>query len=122
VVGDLVTNAERFPFVVEVKRHEKCTLNTIINDRPSPIWQWWRQAQRDAERVGKEPMLWFRKNNMRFWVVVVRRDYCLKTSILDGVEAHAWTDELAAKVSCGAIPRAFLSTDLLELNAASFAL
>lgn len=61
--GDLVTTAKHFPFVVEVKRRERFS-DQYLQGRASPVWEWWRQAQRQAAEQGPEavPLLVFRRN------------------------------------------------------------
>lgn len=68
--GDLMTTAQRFPFCVEVKRREAWVEKTVRAGRSSPVWGWWRQAQREAKEIDRLPMLWFRANRQP-WIVMV---------------------------------------------------
>lgn len=63
--GDLMTTAQNFPFVVEVKRREAWSWATFSKGQRSPVWGWWRQACEAAEEQGGMPMLWFRQNRRR---------------------------------------------------------
>ena len=60
--GDLMTTAERFPFVVEVKRREGWSPVNLVTGRRCPVWEWWRQTQREAAEATAEPLLWVRRN------------------------------------------------------------
>ena len=69
--GDLmVKGAPRFPFLVEVKRREKWSLENFEEGKPCPVWGWWVGACRDAEHAKRRPMLWTR-HNRREWIVLV---------------------------------------------------
>jgi len=73
--GDVMTDAASFRFVVEVKRRQAWSETRFERGASSPVWAWWGQACRDAERQGGEPMLWFRKDGRRVWRVLLRRRY-----------------------------------------------
>lgn len=68
--GDLMTTAERFPWCCEVKRREAWTFERLIDGKPSPVWGWWRQAQKAALEVRKEPALFFRRNRGE-WLLIL---------------------------------------------------
>lgn len=71
--GDVMTTAKRWPFTVEVKRHEGWSVHTLTQGRPSPVWQWWRQCCREADEEARIPMLWLRKNRQP-WLVMLPHD------------------------------------------------
>jgi hypothetical protein len=71
--GDLMTTAEDFPFVVEVKRREGWSLERFTAGRPSPVWGWWDQACLQAAEQRSEPLLWIR-HNREPWRIVMRED------------------------------------------------
>jgi hypothetical protein len=73
--GDLVTTAKRFPFTVECKRRE-ISLRNFLAWRPSPVWGWWMQAQRQAKEQGGEPMLLLRVSRGP-WMMLLRAEYVL---------------------------------------------
>lgn len=65
VCGDVVCEDETFdfPFAVETKALKTFALREIMSGR-NMIKTLWKQAQRDALRAGKEPLLMLRKNGM----------------------------------------------------------
>jgi hypothetical protein len=69
--GDLmVKGAPRFPWLVEVKRREQGALLNFELGRRHPAWGWWERTSADAALAGRTPMLWFRRNQQE-WIVVV---------------------------------------------------
>ena len=112
--GDITTNAPRFPFCVEVKRHEGWSLARLLKSKPSPVWKFWRQCQRDARVAKAEPMLWVRQNR-KPWLVMVRA----RAVKLAGLPAPQVTfaDNLARLVDCQAQPVMYLGEELLRVNA-----
>lgn len=64
-------------------------LSRVRAGKSSPVWSWWRQAQRQAaeQKDGAEPMLWMR-HRREPWLVLVRA---------------AWVDALPdrARISVG---------------------
>jgi hypothetical protein len=91
--GDLMTTARRFPFTVEVKRREGWSDKGFLAGGRSPVWEWWTQAQAQADEhkssimaaknegmlgvipdVVVVPMLVFRRSN-EHWRVLVPEDW-----------------------------------------------
>ena len=61
--GDVLTNDEHFPFIVECKKHEEWSGLHVVFSADSCFWKWWDQAaEKAAEEEGKEPLLIFAKN------------------------------------------------------------
>jgi len=91
--GDLVTTAKLFPFTVEVKFREGFQLHTLLVGRKSPVWGWWNQACAQAAETTPPsiPMLWFRKANDG-WLVLVPKRCGLSTRVQ--AEPSAWFLEL----------------------------
>ena len=88
--GDLMTTATLFPFTVEVKHREQWSMRNLVAGRATPPWDWWLQAQRQADEEGGIPMLWFRKNKYPWMVGLpptalehVELDLHLPSSTLD---------------------------------------
>lgn len=54
-LGDLVVPAE-FPFLVECKKHRNWSLEAVVCNR-GLFRQWWGKISREAESVGKSPLL-----------------------------------------------------------------
>ena len=71
--GDLMSTAQRWPFCVEVKRRENWSMRNLAAGMPSPVWSWWRQAQKAATEVHKVPLLVFRKSREPWRVIVPER-------------------------------------------------
>ncbi len=89
--GDLmVSPGSAFPFSVEVKRREGWSPVNLFAGRASPVWQWWAQACRDAEKIGRRPLLWVRRSRAE-WIVVVSREDAERVGFC-GVKAprHIW--------------------------------
>jgi hypothetical protein len=68
--GDLMTTSFSFPWCVEIKRREGWKLGNVIAGEKSPIWGWWEQTWTAAEEASADPMLWFRKNNEPWYVML----------------------------------------------------
>jgi hypothetical protein len=68
--GDIMTTCKTFPFCLEVKRREGWSWDRFVAGGKSPVWGWWEQAEKAAELQGSQPMMWFRKNHMPWWVMV----------------------------------------------------
>jgi hypothetical protein len=75
MAGDLMTKARLFPFCVEVKFRERWTMENVLAGKNSPVWAWWRQACKDAEKSDPKrvPMLWFRQRSSEWSVLVPRK-------------------------------------------------
>lgn len=70
VSGDLATTSTTFPFSVEVKRREGWSWTTLLAGKPSPVWGWWRQTLTAATEMKAHPMLWVRRSQQP-WLVLV---------------------------------------------------
>jgi len=69
-VGDILCSDKVhylvFPFSVEVKNHKECDLHKIIlSNKNNDFLDFWKQAQDDAKRGEKIPMLLARYNRMK---------------------------------------------------------
>lgn len=71
--GDIVCIDEkhgiRFPFSIECKFHEDFELlpliQGLIGKKSNKVLEFWKQAEGDANIVGKVPLLFMRKNGMK---------------------------------------------------------
>lgn len=64
IAGDVVAPVDsKFPFCIEAKSYKMIEVKSKLRSN-SIIFTFWRQCLRDAERVGKHPMLFIRKNGM----------------------------------------------------------
>lgn len=70
--GDLMTTAEKFPFVVEVKRREKWSMDTLLAGKRSPVWGWWEQAVAAADEQDAVPLMIFRKSREPWYAMLPR--------------------------------------------------
>lgn len=84
--GDLMTTAVTFPFTIEVKHREQWSMRNLVAGRATPPWDWWIQAQRQADEESGIAMLWFRKNNFP-WMVAIEPAFLP----LVQVEPGRWT-------------------------------
>lgn len=116
--GDVMAKADPpLVFGVEVKRHERWTMQNLLAGEPSPVWAWWRQCQDDAKKLGKEPMLWFRKNRQP-WLVLLRRKYVAGLAIEPPDAVWPWG--LRRAVDCQAVPVMYLGERLLAQPPSAF--
>lgn len=74
VAGDLLTTSSRFPFSVEVKWREAWALKNVLEGRPSPVWGWWQQCVRDAEKTDRVPMLFFKRSRGP-WMILLPQTF-----------------------------------------------
>lgn len=70
LTGDLMTTAKRFPFDVEVKHRESLKLHHIDEPPKGELWDWWVQCARGAFDSKRTPMLWFKRNLMKWHVMM----------------------------------------------------
>lgn len=117
--GDIMTNASSFPFSVEVKRVERWKLAVLLEGKPSPIWGFWRQCQRDAKKMETEPMLWFRQNRQP-WFVMLRKRYALKVEGIARPDV-LFSDQLRLQVDCEEVPVMYLGKKFLSHSPQIFA-
>lgn len=117
--GDIMTNSKRFPFSVEVKREQAWSMQWMLDGKASPVWAWWRQCQRDAERASREPMLWFRQNK-RPWLVFLSKRHATSVRGLGSPDA-AWPDRLLYQVDCVVVPVLYLGARILAYPPEIFA-
>ena len=71
--ADIVTSSKTFPFAVEVKHRENWSYANFLEGKKSPARAWWDQAVRQADNMGKLPMLLCRRNRNP-WLVVLDRE------------------------------------------------
>lgn len=116
--GDVMTNSHQFPFSIEVKRVEAWNWDWLARGMPSPVWGFWRQCQGDAEKVGKEPMLWFRKNR-RPWHVMIRSEYA-KRIVIRCVPELEFDSALERQINCIQVPNVYLGIEFLRTEPCKF--
>lgn len=116
--GDLMTTAKQFPFAVEVKRREGWGWKALLAGKLSPVWDWWRQAIRQADEMNAEPMLWL-KHNREPWSLMLRAAYITKHRARPALINECWEwDDLRAERCGGHAPALFIQTAHLVLDLA----
>lgn len=119
--GDLMTTSSIFPFTVEVKRREGWNMKWFAAGKMSPVWGWWRQSQVQAKELGKEPMLWFRRNRQP-WLVLISLGYMLTRKRLPQPFLR-WTHEELGGIDIGyRVPVCFYAETLLSMHPRRFLL
>jgi len=108
--GDLMTTSKEFPFAVEVKRREGWTWERLLAGKPSPVWDWWWQAQGQADEMCKVPTLWLRKNRENNWSIILPK---LSLDAWEVAPAHVWS---SLDLNFGQTPALISARALLELE------
>lgn len=69
--GDLYVPNEKNLFCIEVKNYEDSPLNDRIFTAPKTnnLVRWWRKVEAQAEGGGQEPLLFFKYNRSKVFVV-----------------------------------------------------
>lgn len=95
VTGDIVPPFElHFPISVECKKVEASWEIDKLLLKNSEVWDWWKQACRDASRfmVGdryKEPWLVFTKNRRKYYIMITKKHYMELPQLKDIPYIHA---------------------------------
>jgi hypothetical protein len=63
ICGDLICTSGEFPFTIETKHYKKVGVTDPLRSN-SIIYRFFAQAERDAERGNKIPLLFVRENSM----------------------------------------------------------
>jgi hypothetical protein len=72
-VGDLYCNRKDLKFTIEHKAYAEASFWDLFNES-SDLHSWMKQAEHDAESVGKQPMLIVKYNNKKR-IVYLKKDY-----------------------------------------------
>ena len=72
-VGDVYCSREDFKFTIEHKAYAEASFWDLFNES-SDLHSWMKQAEHDAESVGKQPMLIVKYNNKKR-IVYLKKDY-----------------------------------------------
>lgn len=64
---------KRWPFCVECKHVEGWTLDGLFNEK-WPVWSWWAQAERQAARARRRPLLVCGRNRQRDYALLRAED------------------------------------------------
>jgi hypothetical protein len=83
--GDVITNVNEFPFVIECKAVEGWHLEQLLTSPDKcPIAKWWRQTRREAGEAGKKPLLVFTRNFQPLYCVARSADVNASALINEG--------------------------------------
>ena len=114
--GDLMTTAQQFPFVVEVKRREQWNLERFHAGKPSPVHEWFRQAERQASEMLAIPMLWIR-HSREPWRVVLPIAVPISARIRSDAALSHCVHTFPIVTDQGPVyVRSYLASDLLKLQ------
>ena len=68
--GDLYVPGEKNLFCVEVKHYKDCYIDhSLITSKNPQIIEWWKQTLRQAEQINKEPLLIFKHDRSKLFVL-----------------------------------------------------
>jgi len=98
--GDCPVSAVLDAFAIEVKRY-----NTLT---PALLVRFWDQATRQAEAVGKTPVLAFRADRQDWRVTIPL--YALNTQTFGPWTGYEWTAEMSVPAFCGMVRERVSST------------
>ena len=86
-VGDLYCNRKDFKFTIEHKAYAEASFWDLFNES-SDLHSWMKQAEHDAESVGKQPMLIVKYNNKKR-IVYLKKNY-VDSLDCSNLEAYAF--------------------------------
>jgi len=61
-------HGQRQPYAIEVKRYRDFSIGEVLRGPSARFVSWWRQARRQADRVGLEPLLVTRGDRKPWWL------------------------------------------------------
>lgn len=68
--GDIYVPGEKNLFCIEVKHYKDCHIDhSLITGKSPQILEWWQQTIRQARQVKKEPLLIFKHDRSKLFVV-----------------------------------------------------
>jgi len=68
--GDVYVPNEKNYFAVEVKHYKDCHLTSnVLTDKNPQLLEWWKQAVRQGKQTDKEPMLFFKHDRSKWFVM-----------------------------------------------------
>lgn len=68
--GDAYVPGEHNLYCVEVKHYKECQLTSkVLTDKAPMLLQWWSQAVRQGEQVSKKPLLFFKHDRSKWFVM-----------------------------------------------------
>jgi hypothetical protein len=98
--GDLSTDADLWPFCIEIKRREGWAWENVWLGKRSPVWGWWRQCQDAAKECGKLPMMFFRHNH-EAWSVMLPDSHVALCGLANELAGQYWEPGDLARIDYG---------------------
>lgn len=118
VAGDLSSTSDSWPFTVEVKRRESWSLSVFImgGKRGSPVWGWWQQCVKSANEEGGVPMLWMRRSQQP-WIVLLPETIAVPRLGVRRADIY-WEDPdiVAAHNTSGVHPIGYLASKVTDTD------
>lgn len=119
VAGDIVTDAFKFPFSIEVKWREKWNYQRALDGSKSPFWGWWAQAIRDAEKISKVPLL-MAKKNFGPWLIAFPRYFLNERIPIEPTSSLTLEHLSGKKVNCKIAPVLYYEESFLAIPPSRF--
>lgn len=116
--GDLMTDAKKFPFSVEVKRREGWNLDRLLSGGKSPVWGWWAQAITQSKEMSCTPMLWIRKNRQPWRIIIPWEQHFFDGPISE--HRFQWMMWDVEKLGLEITPMMFVADAFLKLDPKQF--
>lgn len=98
--GDLYIPQEKNIYTVEVKHYKDCHINHLLLTGVNPqIYAWWEQTVREAIQNGNEPLLVFKHDRSKWFVVAIDPIDCTNYIYLGRIDLFIYllTDWLEAE-------------------------
>jgi Holliday junction resolvase len=74
LLGDIVTKDSNWEYCIELKKQEGWEFKDFFNKK-SKIYKWWEQAEEQATKISKIPVLIFSKNYDDIYVMMKIKDF-----------------------------------------------
>lgn len=75
--GDAYVPGEHNYYCVEIKHYKECQLTSkVLTDKDPMLFQWWTQAVRQGVQVSKKPLLFFKHDRSK-WFVMFDIEECI---------------------------------------------
>ena len=74
--GDVYVPNEKNYYAIEVKHYKDCQLTSkVLTDKSPMLLQWWEQAVRQGIQTDKKPILFFKHDRSKWFVMMELGDY-----------------------------------------------
>lgn len=69
--GDVYVPNEHNYYAIEVKHYKDCHLTSkVLTDKTPQLMEWWSQAKRQGEQTDKQPILFFKHDRSKWFVMM----------------------------------------------------